>query len=179
MKIYTKKGDTGQTSLIGGTKVPKHHIRIEAYGTVDELNSFIGNICNYISNKKALTLLGNIQNQLFIIGSILASDESSRMQLPQIPENAVTALEAAIDEINEHLPPLKNFIIPGGSKAASASHIARCVCRRAERAITNLATETNVDPIIISYINRLSDYLFMLARYLLHSEGLPEIPWKS
>ena len=179
MKIYTKTGDKGQTSLIGGTRVPKHHVRIEAYGTIDELNSYIGLIRDVAEEKNAAnkTLL-EIQDRLFTIGSSLASDpEKSRMKIPDLKQEDILLLEKEIDLMNEILPELKSFILPGGYIANSYCHIARCVCRRSERLITHLSETEWVDEKIIPYINRLSDYLFVLSRKLSHDNNAKEIPW--
>jgi cob(I)alamin adenosyltransferase len=178
-KIYTKTGDKGQTSLIGGTRLPKHHIRIEAYGTVDELNSFIGLVRDSISEKELFDLLIEIQDRLFTIGSLLAADpEKNKMQLPQLNENDVTILEKAIDKMNEVLPEMKSFVLPGGHPTVSHCHIARCVCRRAERAALKLSENEKVDELIYKYLNRLSDYLFVLSRKLTQDFKANEIPWK-
>lgn len=178
MKIYTKTGDKGTTSLIGGTRVPKHHVRIEAYGTVDELNSWIGVIRDSISEEKTKSLLIQIQNQLFTIGSHLASDpEKSHMKLPEITEEHVLALENEMDAIDATVPPMKHFVLPGGHIAVSYCHVARCVCRRAERCVIHLSETAPVEDILLRYINRLSDYLFMLSRKLTHDLGAEEIPW--
>lgn len=178
-KIYTKTGDKGQTSLIGGTRLPKHHIRIEAYGTVDELNSFIGLIRDSVSEKELFDLLIEIQDRLFTMGSLLAADpEKNKMQLPQLNESDVVALEKAIDKMNETLPEMKSFVLPGGHTTVSHCHIARCVCRRAERAVLKLAENEKVDEITYKYLNRLSDYLFVLSRKLIQDFKANEIPWK-
>jgi cob(I)alamin adenosyltransferase len=180
-KIYTKTGDLGKTSLIGGTRVPKSHLRIEAYGTVDELNSFIGLVYDQITDETSKSTLREIQDRLFTIGSSLACDpeKEPKMKLPDLKEEDVMLLEAAIDEMNKVLQPMKSFILPGGSMAVSSAHIARCVCRRAERNCVNmLEHEMFVDPLIIKYLNRLSDYLFVLARFIGHLTGVSEIEWK-
>jgi cob(I)alamin adenosyltransferase len=178
-KIYTKTGDKGQTSLIGGTRLPKHHIRIEAYGTVDELNSFVGLIRDSISEKELFDLLIEIQDRLFTIGSLLAADpEKNKMQLPQLNESDIVLLEKAIDKMNETLPEMKSFVLPGGHPTVSYCHIARCVCRRAERATLKLSENEKVDELIYKYLNRLSDYLFVLSRKLTQDLKANEIPWK-
>ncbi len=178
MKIYTKTGDRGETSLIGGTRVPKSHLRIEAYGTIDELNSWIGLIRDQqISNVSVKALL-EIQDRLFTIGSLLAADpEKSKMKLPLINANNITFLEQEIDSMNEVTPELKSFILPGGHTTVSYCHIARCVCRRAERLVVHLNEDSPVEDKIIIYINRLSDYLFTLARFMTHELRIPETPW--
>lgn len=178
MKIYTKTGDKGETSLIGGTRVPKHHIRIEAYGTMDELNSWIGLIRDQQINDKSIKALLEIQDRLFTIGSLLAEDpEKSRMKLPHINADDIRFLEEQIDHMNEYIPELKSFILPGGHTTVSYCHIARCVCRRGERLIVHLSESNTVDEKVIIYINRLSDYLFTLARYLGHKLGVTESLW--
>jgi cob(I)alamin adenosyltransferase len=178
-KIYTKTGDKGQTSLIGGTRLPKHHLRIEAYGTVDELNSHIGLLRDVIEEKSIVELLLNIQDRLFTIGSHLAADPiKNKMQLPPIFEDDIVALENAIDKINELVPEMKAFVLPGGHIYISYCHIARCVCRRAERAVLRLAENEKVDNVHPKYLNRLSDYLFMLSRWLTLQLKANEIPWK-
>ena len=179
MKIYTKKGDTGKTSLIGGTRVSKNHIRIEAYGTVDELNSWVGLLRDEIKDTGSVNTLIKIQNRLFTVGSLLAADpKKNKMKLPQLAEQDVTLLENEIDRMNESLPPIKYFLLPGGHTLVSYCHIARCVCRRAERCVTNLSEKSNVAPIIIKYLNRLSDYLFVLSRKISSDLSVKEIPWK-
>jgi cob(I)alamin adenosyltransferase len=178
MKIYTRKGDKGKTSLIGGTRVPKHHMRIEAYGTVDELNSWLGVIRDMTTNDAVKTLLKEIQDRLFTVGSALAAEpEHSKMILPDLMPADVETLELDIDRMNETLPELKNFILPGGHLAASYCHVARCVCRRAERLIVDLSENDTVDALVIQYMNRLSDHLFVLSRYLAHNDGAEEITW--
>lgn len=180
MKIYTKKGDTGTTQLIGGTRVPKHHVRIEAYGTVDELNSYIGLVRDYMTEAATKDLLKEIQDRLFTIGSSLASDpEKSKMKIPDLKESDVELLEKEIDKMNEVLPELKSFILPGGHVANSVCHLARCVCRRAERLATALAENDFADPLIIKYLNRLSDFLFVLARKTSQDLHVEEIQWKA
>jgi cob(I)alamin adenosyltransferase len=161
MKIYTKTGDKGYTSLIGGTRVPKHHLRIESYGTVDELNSYIGLIRDQEISEHDKDLLKQIQDRLFTIGSSLAADpEKSRMVIPDLHPADIELLEKEMDRMNETLPELRHFILPGGSNAISYCHIARCVCRRAERLSVHLAEESTVDEKVNIYLNRLSDYLF-------------------
>ncbi len=178
MKIYTRKGDKGKTSLIGGTRVLKHHIRIESYGTVDELNSWLGVIRDLATDEGVRTLLKEVQDRLFTIGSSLAADpEGIKMILPDLKASDVKALEKDIDRMNESLPELKTFILPGGHLTASYCHVARCVCRRAERMIVALGTQDAVDELIIQYMNRLSDHLFVLSRYLAYKDGAEEIAW--
>ena len=178
MKIYTKTGDKGQTSLIGGTRVPKHHLRIEAYGTVDELNSWIGLIRDQQIDDHSITSLIEIQDRLFTIGSLLAEDpEGSRMELPVLQEDDVAFLEREIDRMEEAMPALRSFILPGGHPVVSYTHLARCVCRRCERVVTHLSENSSVDQKILVYLNRLSDYLFVLGRFLGQSLNVAETPW--
>ena len=180
-KIYTKTGDLGKTSLIGGTKVPKSNIRIEAYGTVDELNSFVGLTADHLTNEPSKIILKEIQDRLFTIGSSLACDpdKESKLKIPDLKETDIALLEKEIDKMNEELSEMKSFILPGGHVAISTAHVTRCVCRRAERICVNMQ-ENNlfVDPLVIKYLNRLSDYLFVLARYIGHLLRVDDIPWK-
>ena len=178
MKIYTKTGDKGITSLIGGTRIPKHHIRIESYGTVDELNSYIGLIIDQGNDLHDKDVLKQIQDRLFTIGSALASDpDKSKMIIPDLQNIDIQLLEDEIDLMNNNLPELKHFILPGGNNAISFCHIARCVCRRAERLIVQLAEESFVDELLIVYMNRLSDYLFVLGRKIANDHQIPENKW--
>lgn len=179
-KIYTKTGDKGQTSLIGGTRVPKYHPRIEAYGTVDELNSYIGLIRDHDINENIRELLIYIQDRLFTLESQLAHDPETKLSrpLPKIFESDIEQLEKAIDKMNEDLPPLTSFILPGGHVVVSYCHVARCVCRRAERICIRLSEVHPVNPLDIKYLNRLSDYLFVLARKLGQDFNAPETLWK-
>jgi cob(I)alamin adenosyltransferase len=180
MKIYTKTGDKGQTSLIGGTRVPKHHIRIESYGTVDELNSWIGLINDQELNQDTKIILSEIQDRLFTIGSSLASDpEKSKMKIPDLHQSDIELLEKEIDKMNEVLPEMRNFILPGGHTTVSYCHLARCVCRRAERNVIHLHESEYVNEMVIVYLNRLSDFLFVLARYIAHQLKVNEIAWKA
>ena len=181
MKIYTKTGDKGTTSLIGGTKVSKAHLRIEAYGTIDELNSYTGLCKDLITDKESTVVLQEIQDRLFTIGSALACDpqKETKMKIPDLEEDDINLLEKEIDKMNETLPPMKSFIVPGGHPTISHLHIARCICRRSERCCVRLEAENNeVAPIIIKYLNRLSDYLFVLARYTAHLLKVEDMPWK-
>jgi len=178
MKIYTKKGDTGETALFGGSRVPKYHARIEAYGTVDELNSFLGLLRDQDIDKEYLDFLLFIQERLFTAGSTLAADPSKgNLVVPDMNEDDITRIEQSIDKMEDELPPLKNFILPGGHTAVSHCHVARCVCRRAERKIVALNAQEKVPEIIIRFMNRLSDYLFVLARKVALDLGVDEIPW--
>lgn len=180
-KIYTKTGDKGKTALIGGTKVPKSHIRIETYGTIDELNSYIGLVNDQITDTATNNLLREVQDRLFTIGSSLACDpeKEAKMSIPDLHPADVTLLETSIDKMNEELPVMKSFILPGGHVAVSTCHIARCVCRRAERLCVGMQEEgMAIAPLILQYINRLSDYLFVLARWVGQRLGVEEITWK-
>ncbi|HPH23102.1 MAG TPA: cob(I)yrinic acid a,c-diamide adenosyltransferase [Chitinophagaceae bacterium] len=181
-KIYTKTGDAGKTSLIGGTKVAKSHIRIDSYGTIDELNSYVGLVSDYLTDAHTKKTLKEIQDRLFTIGSSLACDPEKEplMKLPDLKETDVLLLENEIDKMNEVLPAMKNFILPGGHLAISTAHVARCVCRRAERiCVAMQEAEMFIDALVIKYINRLSDYLFVLARYIGHLFNVEEIAWKA
>ncbi|MEK6481542.1 cob(I)yrinic acid a,c-diamide adenosyltransferase [Catalinimonas sp. 4WD22] len=179
MKIYTKTGDQGDTSLIGGIRVPKSHERVEAYGTVDELNSFIGVVRDMPINQKRKNIFQHIQENLFVIGSLLAADPGKKPSfLPDMQENDVLALEQQIDEMQSELPEMKHFILPGGHPDVSNCHLARAVCRRAERGVVRLNEKEAIDSRIIVYLNRLSDYLFVLARMIGKEHQVEEIPWK-
>jgi len=186
LKIYTKTGDKGQTSLLGGTRVPKHHLRIEAYGTVDELNSWIGLLRDSISSHQPsanshqlIEILVETQDRLFTIGSSLASDpQKSKVKIPHLTEDDIALFEKEMDAMDALLPPMKSFVLPGGHEIVSKCHIARCVCRRAERRVNHLAENEPVDELVIKYLNRLSDYLFMLSRKLAHDLNASETPWK-
>lgn len=179
-KIYTKTGDKGETSLIGGTRVPKYHPRIEAYGTVDELNSFIGLIRDHNISADLRLLLLEIQDRLFTIESQLAYDPEAKLSkpLPKLHESDIHALELVIDQMNEELDPLSSFLLPGGHIIVSYCHVARCVCRRAERITIQLSEDHPVNPLNIKYLNRLSDYLFVLARKLAKDYHAPETQWE-
>ena len=178
-KIYTKTGDKGETSLIGGVRVPKYHLRIESYGTVDELNSYIGMVKDMITDARAKEVLYEIQDRLFTIGSVLASDpEKSKMKIPDLHETDVELLEKEMDAMDENLPELRSFILPGGHPAVSTAHVARCICRRAERLVVHLSNESQVPEIIAVYLNRLSDYLFVLSRKIATDFNVDEIPWR-
>jgi cob(I)alamin adenosyltransferase len=178
MKIYTKTGDKGLTSLIGGSRVPKYHIRIESYGTVDELNSYLGLIACQDILSHDQQILKQIQDRLFTIGASLAADpEKSVMATPDLKQEDIDLLEAEMDAMEKQLPVLKHFILPGGSNTVSFCHLARCVCRRAERLTVQLAQDSPVDEKVIVYLNRLSDYLFMLARKIGQEQHLEENKW--
>lgn len=179
MKIYTKTGDKGTTSLIGGTRLSKAHVRIDAYGTVDELNSYIGMLRDQPVNETRKDLLKEIQDRLFTIGSHLASEpDQKRKILPDLRDEDITMLENAMDQIDAQVPALRAFILPGGHSSVSFGHIARTVCRRAERAVIHLQQGEEVELIVIRYLNRLSDYLFMLCRAMTYELGIEEVTWK-
>jgi cob(I)alamin adenosyltransferase len=178
LKIYTKTGDEGKTSLVGGTRVPKDHIRIECYGTVDELCSWIGLIADQDINEKSKDILIEIQDRLFTIESLLAAEPDLDFELPAIYESDIDLLEKEIDRMNESLPQLRSFILPGGHTTISYCHLARTVCRRAERLIINLKREHDVPDMILKYLNRLSDYLFVLAREFGSELKVPDRLWK-
>ena len=176
-KVYTKTGDKGLTSLYGGTRIPKSHIRIEAYGTIDELNAFIGLLNDMIQDEEVNTLLLEVQRRLFTIGANLATAKNKHVTPPDILESDIELMEQSIDEMETQLAPLKAFILPGGHPVVSNCHICRTICRRAERRIIAIDLEENVDPIIIKYVNRLSDYLFVLGRKLAKDLNVNEIEW--
>lgn len=174
-KIYTKTGDSGLTSLLGGTRVKKYHQRVEAYGTVDELNSYIGLIRDQKISKHHKNVLAKIQYCLFYIESLLAAETKGTTQkLPRIKQTDITYLEKEIDKMSEKLPELKAFIIPGGHAIVSYCHISRCVCRRAERLVIHLSESAELDELLVKYLNRLSDYLFVLARKINYDLGLSD-----
>ena len=179
--LYTRTGDTGMTSLVGGQRVPKTHIRLKAYGTIDELNSNLGLLITYLRNEEDRTVIMGIQNLLFSIGSMLATDTSKRDIRPgrYVTEDDVRGIEQAIDAAEEGLPAWRGFILPGGTRAAAIAHICRTVCRRAERAIHALAAEADVDALLMAYVNRLSDYFFILARKINLLEGVDENIWQK
>ena len=179
MKIYTKTGDAGTTGLFGGKRLPKNHLRIEAYGTVDELNSYVGLVRDVATNGDVRDLLKSVQDRLFTIGSNLASDPDKNVITPDLNPADIEALEQAIDQMNTELPDLRNFILPGGHTTVSFCHIARCVCRRAERLTVALHENEPIEALILKYLNRLSDYLFVLARKLGKDLGSEEIAWTS
>lgn len=185
MKIYTKTGDKGTTALFGGSRVPKHHIRIESYGTLDELNSHLGMLRDLIKDSELHTQIITIQNRLFTIGSTLATDPKravlksgkQRLDIVAISEKDIAFLEQKIDQMNEQLPPMTHFVLPGGHPAVSTCHIARSVCRRAERLATSLYENEPFDAKVLQYLNRLSDYLFVVARKLTQDLQVEEIQW--
>lgn len=178
-KIYTKTGDQGETSLIGGKRVPKYHERIEAYGTLDELNSFVGYLRDQLTDGHIREVLLKVQENLFTAESLLATDAEAKISrpLPHLKAKDVVLLETEIDSMNEHLPALNSFVLPGGHPLVSLCHICRTICRRGERSIIRLASEMQVDAILIQYINRLSDYFFVLARELAYTHHVDDLPW--
>lgn len=185
MKIYTKTGDTGSTSLFGGTRVPKHHIRIESYGTIDELNSWLGLIRDQKISAHSRKIIEQTQKNLFTVGAVLATDPEKavlksgkeRLNIPKIDLADIKLLETEMDTMNVELPPMTHFVLPGGHPAVSYCHIARTVCRRAERMISLLHYNAPIDATVLSYVNRLSDYLFVLARKLSYDLGAEEQKW--
>jgi cob(I)alamin adenosyltransferase len=185
MKIYTKTGDKGTTALFGGTRVPKHHIRIECYGTVDELNSYIGLVRDQEIDTHYKSVLITVQDHLFTIGAILATDPEKailksgkqRLTIPKISSKDITMLEHEIDQMDNSLPTMTHFILPGGHQTVSFCHIARCVCRRAERLATALYEFEPFQDATLTYLNRLSDYLFVLARKLSNDLQAEEVKW--
>ncbi len=181
MKVYTKTGDTGETSLFGGKRVKKYNLRIESYGTVDELNSYLGVIRDQHKHEGIEATLVNIQNRLFTVGSELAADpDKKNLETPKLDEEDILFLEKEIDGMTDELEPMRFFILPGGDLVASHCHVARTICRRAERRVIELQdAEQNVDMRIVEYLNRLSDYLFTLARYFTKLNHGVETPWKT
>lgn len=179
-KIYTRGGDKGETSLLGGRRVPKHHLKIEAYGTADELNAFIGLLRDQDISMNYKDVLLEIQDRVFTAESILACDEGCKPEyLPDMHDEDILLLENEIDKMNEALPELTNFILPGGHPAVSYAHVCRCICRRAERIITQLADQDKIDKLVIQYFNRLSDYFFVLARKIAFDLGVSDTIWKA
>ncbi len=181
-KIYTKTGDKGSTSLIGGVRVLKNNIRIEAYGDVDELNSFLGMVSDMAMLPQVSAWIKEVQDRLFTIGSVLATspEKQVKMKLPDLHPEDVQWLEARMDEMNETLPEMRSFILPGGHAGGSVAHVARCVCRRAERVcVSMLEAQDEVPDLVLQYLNRLSDFLFVLARFIGHQHGAEEIAWKA
>lgn len=179
--VYTKSGDRGTTSLVGGTRVPKTHVRLEAYGTVDELSAHLGLLSTYLTEEADRRFIQQVQNQLFVVGTHLATDQS-RTELKTagiVTREQVETMEHEIDRMDAQLPPLSAFVLPGGSRGAAVCHICRTVCRRAERRILALAAEAAVSPELLSYVNRLSDYLFVLSRKMNQDEKKEEIFWDN
>ncbi len=177
MKIYTRTGDRGETSLFGGQRVPKDHLRVEAYGTVDELNACLGWARTLLPPGEVADVVEAVQNDLFTLGADLATPEEGA-EVPRVPAAWVERLEGWIDRAQERVPPLRSFVLPGGAPAAAALHLARTVCRRAERRVVALARTEPVNPELIRYLNRLSDLLFVLARQANREAGVPEPPWR-
>ena len=178
MKIYSKKGDKGKTSLIGGKIVDKHNLSVDAYGTIDELNSFIGLLKDYVEDKKIKKVFHNIQLKLFSVGSILASaGDKNFSEKVSIEKKDIEDIESNIDNMNDNRPKLKNFIIPSGHKISSYCHVCRSICRRAERRISELNNLYKINPYILSYVNRLSDFFFVLSRHIKHSDNVEETYW--
>ncbi|WP_305982083.1 cob(I)yrinic acid a,c-diamide adenosyltransferase [Roseivirga thermotolerans] len=179
MKIYTKTGDTGTTSLLGGARVSKAHIRIEAYGTVDELNSYIGLLRDQPVNQNRKDLLKTIQDRLFTLGADLATEPGKdKVVKPDLFESDIDLLETEMDRMDEQLPALTSFVLPGGHQSVSFAHLARCVCRRAERICMALNDQEKVSPLVIKYLNRLSDYLFVLGRLMAQELNAEEVKWE-
>ena len=180
MKVYTKKGDKGNTQLLGGSMVKKNHIKLECYGSIDELNAFIGNICDQEISARHKEILLKIQNQLFNLGSCISFDgKKDKVKLPNVTEENIEMMEKEIDKMNASLPPLKNFILPSGFPTVSKCHIARTICRRAERNLVALGQKEKADPLHLKYLNRLSDYLFVLARFILMENDTSAIEWQK
>jgi cob(I)alamin adenosyltransferase len=179
MKIYTKTGDKGTTALFGGKRVSKADLRIETYGTVDELNSHIGLVRDQPVNQNRKSILVEVQDRLFTIGSILATEPgNTKVKVPSLSPNDIILLEKEIDAMDALLPPMKSFVLPGGHQSVSFCHIARTVCRRAERLVITLDVQEKIDPLVIQYLNRLSDYLFMLSRKMSAELNAEETAWK-
>lgn len=181
-KIYTKTGDKGTTALIGGVRVPKSDIRIESYGTVDELNSYLGVVGDSCNSEEIREWLREIQDRLFTLGSMLATapEKDVKMKLPDLHDSDVAWLEERMDKMDETLPQMRSFILPGGNVAASHAHVARCVCRRAERLCVAMQLgNEEVPELAVRYLNRLSDFLFVLARYITHINGGEDMPWRA
>jgi cob(I)alamin adenosyltransferase len=178
MKIYTKTGDIGETSLFGGRRVLKSELRIEAYGTVDELNSWVGLVRDVQTNTATKDFLKEIQDRLFTLGAVLAADpENHKLKTLDLHEGDIEVMEKAIDAMDKELEPLKNFILPGGHVYVSYCHLARTVCRRAERLTVALNQQDTLNPLAVKYLNRLSDYLFTLARKMAKDLGVREVNW--
>lgn len=179
MKIYTKTGDAGTTSLFGGKRVSKADLRIDTYGTVDELNSWIGVVRDQPVNEKRKNILTEIQDRLFTVGSILATEPgNTKVKIPSLIETDITFLEKEIDTMDSELPPMRSFVLPGGNQSVSFCHVTRTVCRRAERLTIALNSQEPVDALVIKYLNRLSDYLFVLARKMALELKVEDTPWK-
>ncbi len=181
-KLYTRTGDLGETALYGGVRIPKDHPRVEAYGSVDELNSALGVAVSFIRQRRIVAALQSVQNELFNVGSELASESGPRAEKGRTFADAggkIVGLERLIDEYDAKVPSLRTFILPSGSRAGTLLHLARGVCRRAERAVVRLSRQEDVNPQIVVYLNRLSDFLFVLARYVNKAARKPETPWRK
>ena len=179
MKIYTKTGDDGTTALFGGKRVSKSALRIDAYGTIDELNAYVGLLRDQEVNKKRSEILIEIQDRLFTVGSLLATEPgNTKVKVPLLADGDISFLEKQIDAMEVELPPLKSFVLPGGHPSVSFCHVARTVCRRAERNVIALDQQEKVDSLILKYLNRLSDYFFVLGRKMAHELNVEETPWK-
>lgn len=179
MKIYTKTGDEGTTALFGGQRLPKSDLRIDAYGTIDELNAFVGLLRDQSVNANRKEILIEIQDRLFTIGSMLATEPgNTKVKIPVLSEKDVALLENEIDAMDAKLPPMKFFVLPGGHESISVGHVARTVCRRAERLVIALHENSEVEPTVIKYLNRLSDYLFVLCRMMAQELNVEETPWR-
>ncbi len=181
-KLYTRTGDLGRTALFGGGRIPKDHPRVEAYGSVDELSSVLGVAIAFLRQRRIIAALQSVQNELFNVGSELASESGPRAEKGRMfldPEGKIEALERLIDEYDAKAPPLRTFILPSGSQGGALLHLARGVCRRAERAVVRLSREEEVNPHVLTYLNRLSDLLFVLARYVNKASRKPETPWRK
>jgi cob(I)alamin adenosyltransferase len=178
-RIYTKTGDRGETALFGGRRVSKSHLRVESYGTVDELNAFIGLLHDHLTDASLREILSKIQHRLFTVGAHLASDPKKHPPTPDLVPEDIQLLEDEIDRMDAALPPLRHFILPGGHPAVSYCHVCRTVCRRAERLVVAVDRKDPVDPLVLQYLNRLSDYFFMLGRYLSQHLGVEEVVWKT
>lgn len=179
MKIYTKTGDLGETALFGGRRVPKSHLRVDAYGTVDELNAYVGWLRDLVETPLLRQLLAQVQHRLFTVGAHLAADPQKQLTTPDLLPQDIEMLENEMDAMDANLPPLRNFILPGGHPAVSVCHVCRTVCRRAERLVVALHATDTVEAVVLQYLNRLSDYFFLLARQLAHDLGAEEVIWTS
>jgi cob(I)alamin adenosyltransferase len=180
LRIYTRSGDKGETSLFGGKRVPKDDKRVEAYGAVDELNSELGHCQLVLNFKRGSEVIFQVQRELFALGAMLATENVSKLEEEnKLSETSVTNLEKEIDRMEEQLEPLRGFILPSGSESSSRLHVARSVCRRAERRVVSLSKKESIDPIAVKYLNRLSDFLFVLARYENKLAKVPDVFWKQ
>ncbi|MBS9767698.1 MAG: cob(I)yrinic acid a,c-diamide adenosyltransferase [Flavobacteriaceae bacterium] len=180
-KIYTKTGDKGKTGLVGGQRVPKHHDRLESYGTVDELNSFVGMLQSQEIEERLKVFLAKLQYKLFDVGAYLATEKEdlAKYNIVACKQEDITEMEQLIDELNAELPPLKHFIMPGGHQTVALCHVVRTVCRRAERCVTKLAENEEIDTLVLQYLNRLSDLLFIMSRKLAQDLCISETKWQG